>query len=305
MPRIVTISAPAKLNLALSVGPPENDPNGRGLLHPICSWMATIDLMDDLEVTRLDDDHFSRYAILWHDDAPRRSDIDWKITHDLAVRAHQALESHAGRTLPVQLKLEKRIPVGGGLGGGSANAAAMLHAVNALFALDLDDAELAAIGATLGSDIPFLIHGGSGIVSGYGERIDHHDTPRALPAVLILPDATCPTGEVYDQYDDLGPVSLREDDVRRLAAAERPELFNDLGAAALQIAPELVAVRDAVASLAECEVHVTGSGAALFVLCDDTMHAEHLAEAINEQLELPPLNVTTGAPRVLALEETS
>ena len=116
----IAVQAPAKLNLALSVGPPDQ----RGM-HPICTWMVTISLCDDLLVTRLDEGRLSRYAILWHPDALRPLEIDWPVPRDLAVRAHLALEQHVGRPLPVQLKLDKRIPVGGGLGGGSSDAAAI------------------------------------------------------------------------------------------------------------------------------------------------------------------------------------
>ena len=84
MRQSLAIHAPAKLNLALSVG----TPNAQGM-HPICSWMVTVNLFDDLLVTRLEDDRLSRYAILWHADAKRRSDINWSITRDLAVRAQE------------------------------------------------------------------------------------------------------------------------------------------------------------------------------------------------------------------------
>ena len=158
MPEKITISAPAKLNLALSVG----FPNADGM-HPICSWMVTVDLFDELELTRLENDRFSRYGIIWHAEAKRRSGINWPITTDLAVRAHLALEDRFRRRLPLQLKIEKRIPVGGGLGGGSSNAAAMLLAVNRLFELGLSVEELAGIGEGLGADVPFLVRGGSAI----------------------------------------------------------------------------------------------------------------------------------------------
>src|SRR4029079_18091135 len=104
--------APAKLNLALSVGPPDPATGGG---DPIASWMATVDFFDDLTLTRLDEGSLSRYAILWHKDAKRRSEINWSIAKDLAVRAHLALERRTAKRLPVQMKLEKRIPVGGGL----------------------------------------------------------------------------------------------------------------------------------------------------------------------------------------------
>src|SRR5688572_29653853 len=113
MARSIKVLAPAKLNLALSVGPPSPELGG---FHPIASWMMTVDLFDELTLTRLEPDVLSRYAIVWHKDARRRSEINWSLTKDLAVRAHHALEKHLGRVggtvggLPVQMKLEKRIP---------------------------------------------------------------------------------------------------------------------------------------------------------------------------------------------------
>lgn len=289
----LTVLAPAKLNLALAVGPPNQAAGG---LHPICSWMLTIDLFDELLVTRLEEDRFSRYAILWHAEAKRTSDIDWSITSDLAVRAHLALEDHVGRRLPVQLKLDKRIPVGGGLGGGSSNAAAMLRAVNELYDLGLSLEELAAIGATLGSDVSFFIHGGSAIVQGLGERVQVHEHVPDVHAVVAFPDMACPTGRVYRLFDELSPSPLREDAVLKLAAASpaapRPDaLFNDLTRAALRAAPGLDEHVANMSKLAERPAHVSGSGSSIFVLCDDPLHAEALAAAVESRLNLPAVAV--------------
>ena len=135
---LVHIQAHAKVNLSLMVERPLE--NG---MHPIESKMARIALFDTLEVTRLEDHAPSRYAVLWAEDAPKQSEIDWAITDDLAVQAHRLLEKAVGHPLPIQLKLEKRIPVGGGLGGGSADAAAMLLAVSQLFKVDIDLTEIA------------------------------------------------------------------------------------------------------------------------------------------------------------------
>jgi 4-diphosphocytidyl-2-C-methyl-D-erythritol kinase len=288
---VVTMQAAAKLNLALAVGPPR--PDG---MHPVCSWMVTVDFHDELEVTRLLPDRFSRYAILWHPDARRTSDIDWSITKDLAVRAHLALERHLGRRLPVQLKLEKRIPVGSGLGGGSADAAAMLHAVNELYELRLSTDELATIGATLGSDVPFLVHGGSAIVEGLGERIARHDQPPELHPVLVLPEASCPTETVYGLFDENEPEPMRADAVRELASGTpgrpRPDgPFNDLTRAALRAAPELAELIASISRLAERPAHLSGSGSAIFVLCDDPLHAEFLAGTIEREHGLPAMAV--------------
>ncbi len=273
--------APAKLNLALSVGPPD-DAFG---LHPICSWMVTIDLMDDLHVTRLDDGSISRYAVQWHEDAKRPVDVDWRITDDLAVRAHRALERYTGRRLPVQLRLEKRIPVGGGLGGGSSDAAAMLRACNALFELRLGGDVLRHIASAIGSDIPFLVRGGSAIVSGFGEAVEQQDVPADMHVVLVFPEASCPTGAVYTQFDACGADRLDEAAVR-VAVAGGP-LFNALAAAAVAEAPELATLQSSIEATAGRPVHVSGSGSTLFLVCDTGLEAGAIATAIESRHDVP------------------
>jgi len=297
MPAPIIVPAPAKLNLALAVSPPRADG-----MHPICSWMISINLADVMTLTRLESDRLSRYAILWHDDALKRSDINWPITKDLAVRAHLALEQHVGRRLPVQMKLEKRIPVGGGLGGGSSNAAAMLRGVNALFELGLTSDELAAIGATLGSDVPFMVRGGSAIVEGAGESIELHTEVPALHAVLVFPPCMCPTGAVYSAFDSLGCASTDHARVRGLVQASRAAstlssaLFNDLAEPAQVVAPSLREHRSDLSAIAEREAHVTGSGSTLFVVCDDALHADALARAVTARTGLASVAVASGTP---------
>lgn len=294
MPETLTCQAPAKLNLALSVGPPAEDG-----MHPICTWMVAIDLCDELTVTRLEADRLSRYAIVWHDDAKRRRDIDWPITRDLAVRAHLALEQHTNSRLPVQLKLQKRIPVAGGLGGGSSDAAAMLRTVNELYELGLSMDQLREVAAGIGSDVPFFIAGGSAVVQGFGDEIEHHDRAPQLHAVIVFPEAMCPTGHVYSALDELSPGPLRADEVKALIRSSSmsslgPEaVFNDLTQPAIRVAPELQGLLAKLTELAERPAHVAGSGSSLFVLCDDALHAQYLAEAIEQRLDLPALAVQT------------
>ncbi len=288
----ITIQAPAKLNLALSVGPADDEGT-----HPICSWMVTVDLFDELEVTRLPPDRLSRYAILWHADAKRPTEIDWSVTRDLAVRAHLALENHVGRRLPVQMKLEKRIPVGGGLGGGSSNAGAMLRATNALYDLGLSVDDLREIASGLGSDVPFFVRGGSAIVEGLGERIEPQTVVRSLHAVVIFPEISCPTGQVYCMFDELESRALRPDAVRALVDSLSPEQpdgpFNDLAAAAVRLAPSLEAHLAQLSQLAARTAHVAGSGSSIFVVCDDEVHAKALAETAEDRLDLPAVAVRT------------
>ena len=292
VPNHITIQAPAKLNLALSVGPADDQG-----MHPICSWMVTVDLFDELDVTRLAPDRLSRYAILWHEDAKRRTEIDWSVTRDLAVRAHLTLEHHVGRRLPVQMKLQKRIPVGGGLGGGSSNAGAMLRATNALYDLSLSVDDLCEIATGLGSDVPFFVRGGSAIVEGLGDRIEPKPAVRPLHAVVVFPEVSCPTGQVYCMFDELESRALRPDAVRALVdspSSQQPDgLFNDLAAAAVRLAPSLEADLAQLSKLAERPAHVAGSGSSLFVVCNDEVHAQALAGVVQDKLGLPAIPVRT------------
>jgi len=277
----LVLRAPAKLNLALAVGPPRATDG----FHPICSWMSTVALADDLDITRLEDDRLSRFAIVWAEDAPRTSPIDWSITKDLAVRAHALLEREAGRTLPVQMKLSKRIPVGSGLGGGSSDAAAMLVATRALFSLPVSDARLRELAMSLGSDVAFFLcertdPAAAGplaaIVEGFGDRLTPVPT-RDGHIVLLFPDFGCPTGAVYRAFDALSPAPLREREVRALVEGERLDnasLFNDLARAAERVAPCLGPLRERAARTVRKPVHITGSGSTMFIVCDSEAEAE-------------------------------
>ena len=289
MRRCITTSCPAKLNLALAVDAPHEDG-----FHPITSWMVTVDFADDLVVTMLDPGDLSRYAVLWHENAPQQAEIDWSIRDDLAVRAHQAIEQHVGRHLPVQMKLQKRIPVGGGLGGGSSNAAGMLRAVNGLFDLGLNDEDLHVLAASLGSDVPFLLHGGSALVRGLGEQIESHSTLPTLAAVLVLPSFSCSTGVVYNAFDDLPLSPFRGGEVEALAAAcpDGASFFNDLAGPAMAVEPALHDLHARLMACTDEPVHISGSGSTLFIPCSDSMHAGALAAAVQKELDVPAVAVT-------------
>lgn len=290
MDRKVFLQSPAKLNLALSVGAPNEQ-----AMHPISSWMVTVDLFDDLHLERLPAEHFSLFATVWHGDALRRSDIDWPQSKDLVYRAHAKLEAHVGRQLPIKSRLEKRIPVGGGLGGGSGNAAAMLRGLNKLFDLRVHGEELRAICAQLGSDVPFMLEGGSALVGGLGESIEQLAAQPELDAVLFFPEVSCPTSAVYRELDRSSRNGrLREAAVRALSSRDRisPEdPFNDLADAARAIAPAIADDMQEIAELSSLPVHVCGSGSSLFVIASDPMHASALATHCMRRLAIPAVAV--------------
>ncbi len=294
MPSVVRLTAPAKVNLALSVG--ARLPSG---MHPIASLMATLDFEDDLELKRLPHDRMSRFAIEWHPHARRKPEINWPLRTDLAVRAHMLLEARVQQTLPVQMRLQKRIPLGAGLGGGSSNAAAMLRGLNELFELNLRSEYLEAIALELGSDVPFLVRGGRAIVEGTGGALDAVEQQETHLA-LIFPDVHCSTKEVYHAFDSLHPTA--QVDAARVRACASESIaphapFNDLALAALSVAPSLVELRARIEELAELPVHVSGSGSTLFVVCEAAVHAEALASAIQARTGVVSLAASTAPTR--------
>lgn len=262
----VVIRAHAKVNLALAVGPPEPSDGPRAGWHPIRTWMHAIDLHDDVRVEHAET---TSYTIAWDDGSP----VDWPAGRDLAVRAHQAVETHLGRPLPVRLSVTKRIPAGGGLGGGSADAGATILAIDTFFGLGLNPGVRTRLAFSLGSDVGFFAETQPpkpAIVSGFGERADRLD-PHPAPITLVCPPFGCATPAVYAAFDADQPRSTWPERAARIdALASGPpapeQLFNDLAEPADRVEPRLGELRRRLASALGVPVHVSGSGSTLFVL---------------------------------------
>ena len=269
----------AKLNLALGVAAPLPAGHARAGFHEVASWMAPLRLHDDVVIERCAPGERS-FAASWAADAPRPTPIDWPHERDLAFRAWRLLEAETGVTMDCRITVRKRIPVGGGLGGGSSDAAACLLALSEAFVPSLPRARLRELGATLGSDVPFFIDDGEttapprgAIVTGLGDAIDRVPT-RAAAVCLFIPSFGCPTGPVYRAFDALAGRDHRKDAqtrrVRDLASSdaslESLGLFNDLAQAAEAVAPELAGLRRRLAEATGAAVHVTGSGSCCFAI---------------------------------------
>lgn len=266
-PAPIAVKAHAKVNLALAVGPPIPAREPHAGFHPIASWMHAIELADDLTVARANE---TAYDLAWADGtAP-----GWPLESDLCVRAHRALETHAGRELPARITLRKSIPDGGGLGGGSADAGTLLLALREAFGLETTGDELAAIAHALGTDIPFFIDPPSwaegraprpALVTGLGDRLECL-TRQSGGLTLICPPFGCPTGPVYRAFDAAPTGHCDEARVRARSArsVSGDELFNDLASAAESVEPRLGPLRRAIASGVGRPVHLSGSGSTLF-----------------------------------------
>lgn len=279
---MIALKARAKINLALGVSAPMPASHSRPGFHEIASWMVALELCDDLQVSRAAAGPGSM-MVRWAPDAPRPTPIDWPTESDLVYRAWKLLEATSGRSLPASIVLEKRVPVGGGLGGGSADAAAALLAITALFNLPFTIDQLRQLSTQLGSDIAFFLDDDDltasprpALVTGFGDQLER--TSRIESEVLlIVPSFGCPTRPVYQAFDaHLGTTDKGTglDAVRALIGQGVPlsqrELFNDLAHAAAAVAWPLEPIRQQIARTINRPVHVTGSGSCMFVLPAET-----------------------------------
>ncbi|HVT90703.1 MAG TPA: 4-(cytidine 5'-diphospho)-2-C-methyl-D-erythritol kinase [Tepidisphaeraceae bacterium] len=268
-------SCPAKINLHLRIAPAD----GSGF-HPLLSWMCTIGLFDTLTIQR----STSGQIVFQCDDPSLPGD-----STNLAVRAALAIQREMGEPKPgVELRLEKRIPIGGGLGGGSSDAAHVLLTLNQLWDLHWPIERLAGIAARLGSDVPFFVHGSSSVCTGRGEIVRPTLRPRPRWVVLILPGFATSTPAVYRKFDELrlGDRSSIENEPSWQQWAELSagpllsRLINDLETPAFALCPQLATLRANIEQLLGRVVRMSGSGSSLFTLYDSPAEARSAVDKI-------------------------
>ncbi|WP_304166052.1 4-(cytidine 5'-diphospho)-2-C-methyl-D-erythritol kinase [Phenylobacterium aquaticum] len=268
--------APAKINLFLHVGAPASDG-----YHPLCSLMVFADLGDRVAVT---DAEGAGFALRGPYAAALAGEGD-----NLVLRAARVLLARAGglHVLP-GLMLDKRLPVAAGLGGGSSDAGAVLRLLREAWALQMPDAELEAVAASLGADGAACLWGQPVLAEGRGERLSPSPGLPGIDAVLVNPGVAVSTPAVYGALDASGLFS-------NVTAPAMPDAFesveelagwlrttrNDLEPPALALAPE---IGDVLATLADepetLIARMSGSGATCFALCAGDYEAETLAERI-------------------------
>ncbi len=261
------LPAYAKVNLTLEVL--GMGPNG---YHEISTVMQTIALHDLVGVAPAE---ATALAVTGRD-APSGGD-------NLVLRAQAALEQAAGRRLPAQFHLHKRIPRGAGLGGGSSDAAAALRGLPAAFALNVPPEVLHPCAAALGSDIPFLLMGGTAWASGRGDRIA--PLPDVSPAWVVVawPDAPVSTAAVYQaaggqRYSDGRFSQALADRLRAGHPVSAADLHNDLEDVAAALDPAVAALRRRLRDAGD--FRMTGTGGAFFAWCARREEAEELQRGL-------------------------
>lgn len=280
LPDRVTVRAPAKLNLHLSVG--RLRPDG---FHDLTTVYQAVGLYDDVVLARGDG-----LTVQVRGEGADEVPAD---PSNLAARAVLLMAERTGHDPDVALDITKGIPVAGGCAGGSADAAAALVGCDALWGTGLHRDELLALAAELGSDVPFALHGGTALGTGHGERLTPVLGHGSYSFVLALADGGLSTPQVYAELDrqrDRGPVSVVSDpgDVLAALRAADPVLLgramaNDLQGAALALRPELRTVLQTGSDLGALGALVSGSGPTVLLLARDDGHATGLAAALDGQ----------------------
>jgi len=281
--RDVTVSAPAKINLSLGVGPVRKDG-----FHPLATVYQAIGLYDEITVRSA-----ASTTLTVSGEDIDVSDVPTDGSN-LALKAAALLAAHRDVDEGVEMHIRKRIPVAGGLAGGSTDAAGALVACDALWDTNTSREEMLAIAAELGSDVPFCLVGGTAIGSGRGELVAPAMTRGKYWWVLALADGGLSTPAVYREFDRLhdgSPVAepevpndlmaaLRSGDVELLGKA----LTNDLQPAAFGLRPEL---EELLALGIQGSAHgalVSGSGPTCLFLAESEIHATQVRDWLSSSV---------------------
>lgn len=271
-PVSVSVDCPAKTNLTLRVGQARAEWGNR---HALDTIYCAVSIYDTITATRkAPGTGFSLDLSGTHLGDLAASGTDMRRNH--AVLALFAMAEASGREPDVALTIDKRIPVGAGLGGGSADAAATLLALNTLWGLDWPLERLREVAAGLGADMPFCLSGGYAHGTGFGERITPleenrirqlRDSGFAGPLVVGAYQAELRTPEVYATFDELGG---------------DPDHDNDLQRAAISLHPRSGAAVRAALQAGATHAFVSGSGPSVVAFAPDATRLQAIANAWRE-----------------------
>ena len=284
-PRMVHTKAPGKINVFLKVGSLLDDG-----YHDVAIAYQAVSLYEEVRAWEADDFSVSVTGTVELSRVPTDAS-------NIAIKAAQLLAHHTGYRGGVRLAIEKHVPVTGGMGGGSADAAATLLACDALWGTALPRDEMLGLAARLGADVPFALTGGTAIGTGRGDQLSPALAKGTFQWVLALADFGLSTPEVYSELDrhrdrhaqdifpaDVAP-SVNADVLQALRAGDphmlAETLYNDLQAPALHLEPSLAATLELGEQNGALAGVVSGSGPTVAFLAADLDSALELQLALS------------------------
>lgn len=273
----VTVQVPAKVNLQLSVGPKE--PDG---YHEVVSVFQAISLFDNVKVAAADE-----FSITVSGDYTNGVPLDQS---NLVYKAIELMAEKFDTARNLEISIEKSIPVAGGMAGGSADAAAVLLGIDQLYRLGLSKDEIGVMARKLGSDVPFMLHGGTAVGRGHGDEITPALSRGNYHWVIAVSSTGLATPAVYAECDrlrtglDIKAPTLNDELLQALLSGDATRvgksLSNDLQAAACSIRPALRLILDTGQEYGALGGVVSGSGPSVAFLVADEDHSLDLAVAL-------------------------
>lgn len=259
-------NAYAKINLILNVV--DKLDNG---MHQIEFLMNTVDLHDVVKMTASDED----LVIVKNDHSLNGLD-------NLAYKALVVMREHFGFETKYKIEIEKNIPVAAGMAGGSSDAAAVMRIVNQLEDLNATEAQLAALGAKVGSDVSFCIYSRLAIARGTGAQIEVVESPfKPMHVLVVNPGVPLSTGDVYVNH----VIDDTRGDIQKLLQAQtdaefEAQLFNSLAPTAFKLCPQMMELYNQLSELTTHRILVSGSGPTLLVFSSDQHHIRELYDQL-------------------------
>jgi 4-diphosphocytidyl-2-C-methyl-D-erythritol kinase len=277
----VTVRVPAKVNLQLSVGPRESDG-----YHQLVTVFQAISIFDDVTVKI--GEHGSGINLTVSGDQIHGVPTD---STNLVVKAIELIADKFELDIDVNVDVKKSIPVAGGMAGGSADAAAAIVAIDELYGLGMTREEMHSIAAQLGSDVPFLLSGGTAIGQGRGDQLTAALSRGTYHWVLALSSVGLSTPAVYGECDrlrqglDISDPQISDALMQALLTADPSNvgklLINDLQPAACSLRPALRLILDVGQEYGALGAIVSGSGPTVAFLVSDEEHGLDLAVALS------------------------
>ena len=276
----VMVRVPAKVNLQLSVGPKEADG-----FHGVVTVFQSISLFDEITITR--EEIGNGLTVKISGDHIHGVPID---DTNLSARAALLMAEKYDLPLDLTISIKKAIPVAGGMAGGSADAAATILGLDALFELGLMREEMQQVAALLGSDVPFMLSGGTAVGRGRGDQVTAALSRGTYHWVLAVSSSGLSTPAVYDECDrlragmNIATPQLSDHLLQALLTGDPLKLgkilINDLQPAACSLRPALRLILDVGSEYGALGSIVSGSGPTVAFLVSDEEHALDLAVAL-------------------------
>jgi len=273
----VEVQAPAKVNLQLSVGPKEADG-----YHQVVTVFQAVSLMDVIKISESD-----QFGISIKGDYTSGVPLDQS---NLIFKAVQLMSEKFDTSTSLDFEINKSIPVAGGMAGGSADAAASLLGIDQLYGLGLTKDELAEVAREIGSDVPFMLHGGTAVGRGRGDEITPALSRGTYHWVIAVSSSGLSTPAVYGECDrlrtglDIKAPTLNDELLQSLLSGDSvrvgKSLNNDLQAAACSLRPALRLILDTGQEYGALGGIVSGSGPSVAFLVADEDHSLDLAVAL-------------------------